>query len=212
MAEMRTVTGIEMQKRDAQRISIFLDGEFAFGLHKDVLLESGIARGDRLSEERIEAILALEQKRRAKEKALRLLSVRSRSRKELADRLKQAKFSPEAIEYTLGEMERLGFLNDGDFAQAWGRNRTATRPVGAFMLRQELRRKGVAEEDIEKGLQAAFRESSEAEVARELAIRRKQTLAALPEEKARKRLQDFLLRRGFGWDLVSELMEEWERL
>ena len=65
MAEMRTVTGIEMQKRDAQRISIFLDGEFAFGLHQDVLLESGIARGDRLSEERIEAILALEQKRRA---------------------------------------------------------------------------------------------------------------------------------------------------
>ncbi len=212
MAEMRTVTGIEMQKRDAQRISIFLDGEFAFGLHQDVLLESGIARGDRLSEERIEAILALEQKRRAKEKALRLLSVRSRSRKELADRLKQAKFSPEAIESALEEMERLGFLNDSDFARVWGRNRTATRPAGAFMLRQELRRKGVAEEDIEKGLQAAFQESSEAEVARELAIRRKQALVALPEEKARKRLQDFLLRRGFGWDLVSELMEEWDRL
>ena len=212
MAEMRTVTGIEMQKRDAQRISIFLDGEFAFGLHQDVLLESGIARGDRLSEERIEAILALEQKRRAKEKALRLLSVRSRSRKELADRLKQAKFSPEAIESALEEMERLGFLNDSDFARVWGRNRTATRPAGAFMLRQELRRKGVAEEDIEKGLQAAFQESSEAEVARELAIRRKQALVALPEEKARKRLQDFLLRRGFGWDLVSELMEECDRL
>lgn len=212
MAEMRTVTGIEMQKRDSNRISIFLDGEFAFGLHQDVLLECGIARGDKLSEERIEAILALEQSRRAKEKALRLLSVRSRSRKELADRLKQAKFSPAAVESALGEMERLGFLDDSEFARAWGRNRTATRPEGAFMLRQELRHKGVTEEDIEKGLQAAFQESSEPEVARELAVRRKKVLISLSEEKAKKRLQDFLLRRGFGWDLVSGIMEEWERL
>ncbi len=212
MAERRTVTAIEVQKRDANRISVFLDGEFAFGLHQDVLLECGIARGDQLTAEQVEAILALEERRRAKEKALRLLAVRSRSRKELHDRLKQARFSTAAVEAALAEMERLGFLDDADFARMWGRNRTATRPAGAFMLRQELRQKGLADAEIEQGLQAAFQDQSEAEVARALASRRKQSLATLPEEKARKRLQDFLLRRGFGWDVVSALIDEWESL
>lgn len=212
MAEPRTVTAIEPQKRDPNRISVFLDGEFAFGLHQDVLLECGIARGDQLSEERIAAIQAMEERRRAKEKALRLLAVRSRSRKELSDRLRLAKFPAPAIEAALAEMERLGFIDDAGFAQAWGRNRTATRPTGLYMLRQELRQKGLTDEDVEKGLHAAFQEKSEAELARELASRRKKILATLPEEKAKKRLQDFLLRRGFAWELVHELIEAWEQL
>lgn len=212
MGALRTVTAIEVQKKDVNRISVYLDGEFAFGLHQDVLLECGIAKGDELSEERIEAILASEQDRRAKEKALRLLSVRSRSRKELADRLKQARFTSSAVESALAEMTRLGFLDDADFAKQWGRNRTATRPSGAMMLRQELRHKGVSDENIDQGLQAAFQEKSEAEIARALAGRRKKVLLSLPEEKAKKRLQDFLLRRGFNWELVSELMAEWNDL
>ncbi|HOT95845.1 MAG TPA: RecX family transcriptional regulator [bacterium] len=212
MAETHTVTAIEMQKKDASRISVFLDGEFAFGLHQDVLLECGIAKGDQLTAERVEAILALEERRRAKEKALRLLAVRSRSRKELTDRLKQALFSPAAVESALAEMERLGFLDDADFARMWGRNRTATRPTGAFMLRQELRQKGLNDAEIEQGLQAAFQDQSEAEVARALAVRRKKNLGAIPPEKAKKRLQDFLLRRGFGWEVVSALIDEWESL
>jgi len=212
MAEKRTVTAIEMQKKKVDRISVFLDGEFAFGLHQDVLLECGIAKGDELTAERIEAILALEERRRAKEKALRLLSVRSRSRKELTDRLNQAHYTPAAVESALAEMERLGFLDDAGFAKMWGRNRTATRPAGAFLLRQELRHKGLSDAEVEQGLQAAFQEQSEAEVARALAVRRKKILASLPEEKAQKRLQDFLLRRGFSWEIVSTLLGEWESL
>lgn len=212
MADTRTVTAIEMQKKNSNRISVFLDGEFAFGLHQDVLLECGIARGDVLTGERVEKILALEQRRRAKEKALRLLSVRSRSRKELADRLKLAKFAPDAIDAALAEMERLGFVDDSGFARAWGRNRTATRPTGTFILRQELRQKGLVEEDVEQGLRAAFQEKSERDVAWELASRRKNNLVSLSEEKAKKRLQDFLLRRGFSWELVIDVMDGWERL
>ncbi|HNW58839.1 MAG TPA: RecX family transcriptional regulator [bacterium] len=212
MAEKRTVTAIEMQKKKVDRISVFLDGEFAFGLHQDVLLECGIAKGDELTAERIEAILALEERRRAKEKALRLLSVRSRSRKELTDRLNQAHYTPAAVESALAEMERLGFLDDAGFAKMWGRNRTATRPAGAFLLRQELRHKGLSDAEVEQGLQAAFQEQSEAEVARALAVRRKKILASLPEKKAQKRLQDFLLRRGFSWEIVSTLLGEWESL
>ena len=56
--EPGTVTSIEMQKHAATRYSIFLDGEFAFGIGRDLLLESGIARGEHLDRERLDAILA----------------------------------------------------------------------------------------------------------------------------------------------------------
>ncbi len=209
---MRTITAIEIQKKDPHRVSVFLDGEFAFGLHQDVLLESGIATGDELSDERIQQILDLEQRKRAREKALRLLSVRARSRKELHDRLVQAKFGQDAVQWALAELERLGLVDDSGFAKAFGQTRSITRPSGAFLLRQELRQKGLCDADVEKGIQAAYAEKSERGQAFEVASKRKRALASLPEEKARKRLNDFLLRRGFNWDLVTEIMEEWDRL
>ena len=208
----RTITAIEIQKKDPNRISVFLDGEFAFGLHQDVLLECGIAKGDLLSDERIQQILDLEERKRAREKALRLLAVRARSRKELGDRLKQAKFGQSAVEWALAELERLGLIDDGVFARAFGQTRAIVRPSGAYLLRLELRQKGLCDEDVEKGVAAAFAEKNERDQAFELAGKRKRTLAALSEEKARKRLNDFLLRRGFSWDLVTEIMEAWDQL
>ncbi|MBN2356226.1 RecX family transcriptional regulator [candidate division KSB1 bacterium] len=212
MNQGRKVTAIEVQKKNTQRVSVFLDGEFAFGIHQDVLLQSGIARGDELSEQKIGEILALEEHKRAKEKALRLLSVRSRSIKEMRDRLRTAKFSADVVDGTIAYLQRLALLDDTSFAQSFARNRTQTRPEGAFLLRQELRHKGLSDHDVEKGIDAAFQEQSERQIAYELAAKKKKTLAYLAEEKAKKRLNDFLLRRGFDWDIVNDIMENWEHI
>ena len=212
MSQMRKITLIQLQAKRKDRYNVYLDGEFAFGLHQDVLLESGIAAGDELTAEQIDHILTLEDKKRAKEKALRLLAVRARSRKELSDRLRQAKFSIETIENTLHVLERLKLVNDAEFAVSFGRNRTVTKPSGSFLLRQELKVKGLNEEDIQKGLTAAFAEKSEADLAWELAVKSKKRYASQEELKAKKRVSDFLLRRGFQWDVVSDVIENWERL
>jgi regulatory protein len=212
MEENRTVTSLEVQKKDCNRVSVFLDGIFAFGIHQDVLLKSGIARGDCLTAARIEEILGFEERRAAKEKAMRLLAVRSRSKKELMTRLRQAKFSTAAIEWTLVELERLKLVDDAAFAESFARNRSQTRPEGAFLLRRELQQKGLSDADVEGGVAAAFQERSERELAYELAHKKKEALKALPSEKSRKRVNDFLLRRGFDWELIKDILEDWERL
>lgn len=212
MEESRTVTSLEVQKKDRNRVSVFLDGIFAFGIHQDVLIKSGIARGDRLTAGRIEEILGFEERRAAKEKAMRLLAVRSRSQKELAARLRQAKYSAAAVEWTLVELKRLKLVDDAAFAESFARNRSQTRPEGAFLLRRELQQKGLNDAEIEGGIAAAFQERSEREMAYDLARKKKETLKALPPDKSRKRINDFLLRRGFDWELIRELLEDWERL
>lgn len=208
----RKITAIQPQKKRCDRAAIFLDGEFAFGLHHDVLLASGIAVGDELTSAQIEEIRRQESRRSGKEKAFRLLAHRARSRKELGDRLRQAGYAAEDIDWVLAELQRLQLLNDAEFARMFSHDRMVNQPVGARLLRQELKRRGVAEDDVENAVAEAFQERSEAQVARELAAKQKKKQLKLNDEKAKQRVADFLLRRGFHWDLVNEIIEDWENL
>lgn len=212
MSEQKTITAIEAQQKNQERVSIFLDGEFAFGIDQDVLLRFGLARGDLLSEEKITEILHADQEKLAKNKAFRLLAVRARSRSELAGRLREAGFAAIIIESVLADLERVQLLNDHEFALSFARSQIVTRPCGEFLLRRELKGKGIADDLIEAGIAEAYREQSQLTLARQLAQKKKHQSKNLSEEKARKRVWDLLGRRGFSWELIQELMEDWEQL
>lgn len=211
MTAAKTVTAIEIQKGRKNRVSVFLDHLFAFGIDQDVLVKAGIATGDQLSEERIAAILEMEERHTAKQKALRWLAVRDRSRKELETKLRMAKFAPATITWTLQELERLQLTNDTAFARSFSQNRMVTRPVGKRLLARELQQKGLSETAIEQGLEKAYENLTEEEVAKDLAQKRKKSCLHLPEEKAKKRVADFLLRRGFSWSIVEEILDNWNQ-
>jgi regulatory protein len=211
LAATRTITRIEIQKGKKNRVSIFLDEAFAFGLDQDVLIQSGIATGDQLTEEQVLAVTALEERHSAKRKALRLLAVRSRSRKELLDKLQMAKFSAAAVAWAVAEMERLQLIDNVEFARSFSQNRMVTRPVGKIVLQHELKQKGLSPAEISQGLEKAYENLTETQVARSLAEKRKKNYRHLEEDKAKKRVADFLLRRGFNWDLVSEILDHWDQ-
>lgn len=207
----RQITAIEIQEHDRSRRNIFLDGEFAIGVHQEVLLESGLGVGDYVSSQDLRRLSAAEERHQAKQKALRLLSVRARSEKELRTRLHLAGLG-EAAEATVRTLKRAGLVDDRAFALSYARSRLATRPCGEFLLRRELRHKGIGDEVVEATVAEAYREKSQRELAYELAAKRKKTATAPDQEKARRRVADFLLRRGFSWELVNEILEQWDGL
>lgn len=209
MSDTRTITAIQIQEKRKDRFSIFLDDEFAFGVHQDVLLKAGIAKGDKLAPEQIEAIRQMEQRRGAKEKAFRLLAARPRSVKEMRDRLHQAGFAAPDIDAVVVDLTQLKLLNDAEFALMFARNRMVTKPCGEFLLRRELQQKGIGEADINAAVAEAFQETSEYEVARQLAAKNFRKQKRLDEDKAAKRVADFLMRRGFAWDIVKDVIEHW---
>lgn len=211
-SDTHKITDIQVQEKRKDRFSVFLDGQFAFGVDQNVLLQSGIAKGDELSAAQIQAILGLEEKKKARDKALRLLAVRARSEKEIMDRLKQAKYSVRIIEEVITELKRLKLLNDADFAVMFARNRVISKPTGEYMLKQELKAKGLSEKDIKQGIEAAFNEKPQTQQALELAIKIKARHRNQEEYKARKKVNDHLLRRGFSWDIVNDIMDKWNNL
>ncbi len=191
---------------------MFLDGEYAFGINQDVLLKSGIARGDLLDEEQIREILEMEEKHRARQKALRLLSVRAQSTHELRERLIRDQVSSAIVEGVLSEMVRLKLLDDAEFARMFARQRLLTRPEGRFLLRRELKQKGIRDDQIEDALNAAYSEQDEMTLAVNLARKKKTQVRHLEGIKARKRVYDLLARRGFAWNVIEEIMDRWKSL
>jgi len=208
--ETFTVTKVVPQVKRKERYSIFLDGEFAFGVHQDVLLEAGLASGDRLTQSRIDEIRLMQERRDAKDKAMRLLAVRARSEFELWQRLSKAGFSDKSIDNAVEALKRLKLVNDIEFAKMFARNRMVVKPVGEFYLRRELQQKGLSEPAINAGIEAAFTEKGEYQFAWDVAVKAKKKYAAY--EDARKRVRNFLGRRGFHWDIVNDILEHWQEL
>ena len=84
----------------------------------------------------------------AMQDALRLLSYRMRSVAEMETRLARKSYPAAIITHTITELQRLGLLDDADFARTWVESRCHSR--GPTRLKQELRQKGIARDLAEK--------------------------------------------------------------
>jgi regulatory protein len=129
------------------------------------------------------------------ERALRLLSVRPRSRHELASRLRTAGFDAAEVREEVDRLEAVGLLDDGSFARAVAEHQVKVRKAGRRAVFSALAAKGVDRETIEETL--ASLGGDEEVRAGELALDRARGLAGLPPEKAFARLVGLLQRRGY---------------
>ena len=140
-------------------------------------------------------------------KAMLLLQHMDRTEKGLSDRLRQAGFSPEAIESALNYVRSYGYLNDERYAENYIAFRMGSKSRQKIL--QELAGKGV---DRQTAI-LAWERAAEVEEPDELAILRttiekKCQPDTVLDEKGMRRLQGFLLRRGFSYGDISHVLEE----
>lgn len=142
---------------------------------------------------------------RAYSKALKFLSYRPRSQKEIEDFLVKKKFDKDIIAVLIERLIELKFVNDEDFAKWWIEQRQQYRARSKRVIKQELRFKGIAQELIEK-----FLDEGESDFAIALAIfnKRKNKLRNLSPDEFKKKTIEFLQRRGFSWDIIKEVIKK----
>ena len=202
------VTKVERQKKNPSRISLHIDNEYAIGVHKEVLLRSGLRVGDTVTEKTLTELKRNEGLHHAQEAALRLLSYRARSKRELQERLKRKGITSVDADEVLDTLERSGLLNDFEFARSFAHDKLLKKPMGKTMLKQQLRLKGISKELIEQVLSEAYKSNPEDKYAFELALKRikrsQSSFTKLDPLKKKKRLSDYLIRRGFDWDTVAK--------
>jgi regulatory protein len=197
-----TITALRYQKRNKNRVNVYLDDQFAFGL---AAIEAVRLRvGQALSDDDIARLRRQDDVERAHERALNFLSYRPRSEAEVRRNLRKKDVTDEAIEAVIERLTRVGMLDDREFARYWVENRLQFNPRGARALGHELREKGVPVSIIDDTL-AGFDGEPAARKAAEAGARR---LAHLEPTAFRRRLGAYLARRGFSYAVISPLVEE----
>ncbi len=200
------ITALQAQKKNPNRINIYLDGEYAFGLSR--IVAAWLQIGQVLSDEDVERLKREDTFEVAYQKGLRFLSYRPRSETELQRKLNEQGFEPAVIDATIRRFQENGFLGDERFARDWVENRSAFKPRSKRMMAMELRQKGIAEEEIQKALAETGDDSS---LAYGTAVTYARRLAGADWETFRKRLGGHLARRGFSYGTIAPILRQiWE--
>jgi regulatory protein len=193
------ITAIEPQKRNFDRVNIYINGQFGFGLSSK--LAEGIAVGQSLSAMEIEKLQILEMIDRAKEATNNYLSYRPRSVQEVRRHLSKKEYSDEVIDEVIEDLSEANLLDDSSFADYWIEQREAFRPRGRFALRQELYQKGINAEIIDAALDQVDEYDSAFRAGKQKAIQ----LASSEELEFKQKLGQFLQRRGFEYAIIAEV-------
>ena len=143
-----------------------------------------------------------ENRSRAFNYSLKYLSYRARSVKEVYDYLLRKNFIEDTINSVLKKLIDLKFLNDEEFARQWIESRQKHKGRSKFILKNELRLKGLSNDVIKPLLKEA---QDDLETARILFYKKKKVLGKLPPEEFRKKMGGFLQRKGFSFDVINKL-------
>ncbi len=202
------ITKIEQQKKNPLLYSIFINGKYSFSLHNEVLYTVNIKEGQEVDAKELQVIIKAEQIKKVQNYALLLLSYRDRSYKEIYDGLKRKKFEEDIIQKVVEKLENSGYLNDYKYAVNWINQRLEKKPRGKRLISQELFAKGIRKEIIDETINKIFNSNSVEEV--DLAVRalRKKLpgYKKLDKNIAMRRIRNFLLRRGFSYDVINKIV------
>ena len=135
------------------------------------------------------------------------LTGQARTRKELADKLAKREVPEEVASELLDRFTDVGLIDDGAFAQQWVESRHRSRGLAPRALAQELRRKGVGDEEAKAALEQ-IDEDDQRVAARALVDRKLRSMSGLDPQVATRRLAGLLARKGYGAGLAFSVVRE----
>ncbi len=208
---MSQVTQLSPQKK-GKRFNLYLEGQYAFSVSQYSVIEHGLKTSLDLSQKKIDLIISKERSSIFLDLALRYLSVRQRSEKEIRDYLQrkianresikfsEAKNSP-VIELTIKKLKKYNYVNDHAFAQWFIKSRIKTKHQSVKLIKYELAKKGVSKDQIENLKMPKINDKKNAIVAVEKKVIR---WKSLPPLEFKKKFFQFLAYRGFDYEIIEE--------
>jgi regulatory protein len=201
------ITALTLQKRNHQRVNVYLDGEFAFGLAR--IVAAWLQVGQVITDEKIAQLLAEDERETAFQSALRLIQLRPRSENEIRQKLLQRKEKDDVIQAVIERLKQSGLLNDEVFARDWIENRAELRPRSRRALAYELSQRGVERSVIETNLA----EINDDEMAYRAAQNKARKFRDLDWSEFRLKLYRYLAQRGFDYAASQQAISRvWQEM
>ncbi|MCL2861263.1 MAG: RecX family transcriptional regulator [Firmicutes bacterium] len=194
---MPIITSITQNKKNKERSSIFLDGEYALAFDNFIIFKHRLKEGDDIEKEKLVEIQREDMGSVGFEKAVNYTLIRMRSEREMRQYLKDKGYLKEIIDEIIEKLRSYNYINDAYFAKLfvsakkskWGENK----------IKYELRLKGISSEDIEQ----AFEDFDGNEEAYEIG---KKYLKGDTREHYEK-LKKYLFSKGFSFSDINKAVE-----
>jgi regulatory protein len=199
-----TITALEIQKKNKERVNVYIDDQYEFSLTS--LQAARLKRGQYLSDDTIQELKSQDEREKAYDRVLGYLAYRPRSQAEVRRYLTRKGLDESVIGDVIDRLTRANLLDDESFARFWVENRQQFRPRGVMALRYEMRAKGLKNEDISE----ALKDIDEEEGAYSLASLQAQKMSGLAPQEFRRRLGQYLARRGFPYSVITTVIRRLE--
>ena len=203
---------IKRSKRYSDRIIITLDNKSVFRIPEDAFVLSPLKVGDIVSLNNIKKYDKKMRIQEVRDASYRLLSYRMRSVNELKKRLQDKSFLPDEIDPVIKYLLKLNYLNDLEFARVFSREKVKIKKIGPILLKSELFKYTLDAELIEKVIDEIYNQYDVHDLIVSHLIKKKITKNKPLDNKDKKRLNNFLIRKGFNWDQINDVYLEWGQI
>ncbi|MCL6494476.1 MAG: recombination regulator RecX [Ignavibacterium sp.] len=196
--------------KDDDKATVFFDNGEKLILHKDVLYQSGLRKGDEISSDRFSFLNNQENFYLIKQKAFRLLQRRIHTSRELYIKLRQKFYDELLIKNCLTELQQKGFINDKEFALAFISEKQKSKKWSKAKLRSELIKRGVSSEIISEVLNQTFNNEREIESAKEIAEKKLSQIIKKENDKRKvyQKIMMYLQSKGYDYEMSSEVVRK----
>lgn len=197
------ITSVEKHKKNKDMLSVHVDNAYAFTIAEEDFIGMNLYEMSEITKHQIDHIKDTINFRAAKSAAIKYLSLRVRSEKEVRLKLDMECFDNSVIDTVIEDLKSMGYINDKIYTTKYIYDRSKLKPISKKLLKFELQKKGISEEVINEVL--ADWEIDEATIAEGL-VKRKFGKYDLHDEAVIKKVYSFLLHRGFGYELIEQLV------
>ena len=202
------ITDIRQQKHNKKRYSVFIDGNFAFGLDEVDLLYYKLLDADEISYEKFNYIKENVVFSKARDTALKYINFKQRTKKEIVNKLREKEFTEDIIERVIKLFEKYGYIDDYAYAGGYLRDKFNLKGFGKERIKHELKQRGVSDNIIEDVINE--NDLNETKKAAEL-VERKYGVWDY-DIKEKRRIEGFLLRKGYSYDIIKETFDLLENI
>lgn len=199
------ITNIELQKNN-DRVNIYIDDKFAFGLSVELRFKYGLHIGDEIEQNFIDDILKSEEKAKVTNYALKLLSYRQKTEAEMFKALKRKGYDDTFIEHTISYLKENKYIDDLEYARMFIKDKQNLSKLGPNRIKFELLKKGISKEIIDSTLNISSNE--EYDSAYELALKKQKSYLGQDKYAVYRKLGGFLQRKGYSFDTISKVLDD----
>src|SRR5690554_3575423 len=197
-----SIARIEIQKKNQMRYSLFSEKEFIIGISETVLINVNIQKGTELTAKLYEQILNEESQWKIRNYLIRLLSRRDHASFELIQKASKKGFDSDVVLQIIEELEEKKYINNEAFAFKFVHDKFEFNKWGSNKIRAELIRKNIPKVYIENAIDQHFGKELVSEALTQLTIKKIPSLLRSSPDKRRKKLFDFLMRKGYDTNMI----------